>query len=200
MEIITRNYTVYDYSELSAEAKEVVKEWYIDDDFRTEIFSEDINNMLSYDFKRSKLEVQYSLSYCQGDGLNIYGELNLLDMIDKISFDDFTEKEKRFILWAVTNYNQDIKLPYNHPYCYCIARQADFSAYIEYDMEDDKIRDINYIALEKFEAACIEYFENLCSEYAEAGYKYFYEPDETEICEACEANDWKFTADGKFFY
>lgn len=200
MEIITRNYTVYDYSELSAEAKKAVKKWYIDDDFRTEIFSEDINNMLSDDFKRSKLEVQYSLSYCQGDGLNIYGELNLLDMIDKISFDDFTEKEKRFILWAVTNYNQDIKLPYNHPYCYCIADRADFRYYIEYDMEVDKIRDINYKALEKFEAACIEYFENLCSEYEEAGYKYFYEPDETEICEACEANDWKFTADGKFFY
>lgn len=200
MEIITRNYTVYDYSELSAEAKKVVKKWYIDDDIRTEIFSEDINYMLQEDFKNSNLEVQYSLSYSQGDGLNIYGDLWLSDILDKINFDNFSEKEKKFILWAVKEYAQKIKLPYNHPYCYCIARQADFSGYIECDLENCRMRDINYIALEKFEAACIEYFENLCSEYEKAGYKYFYEPDETEICEACEANDWKFTADGKFFY
>lgn len=200
MEIITRNYTVYDYSELSSEAKEAVKQWYIDDDTRNEIFTESIDNFLSENFKNSDLKVQYSLGYCQGDGLNIYGDLNLLDMIDKISFDDFTEKEKRFILWAVTNYNQNIKIPSNNHYCYCIADRADFRYDIEYDMEVDKIRDINYKALEKFEAACIKYFENLCGEYEEAGYKYFYEPDEAEIQEVCEANNWKFTADGKFFY
>lgn len=200
METITINYTVYNYSELSPEAKEVVKQWYIDDDDRTFIFSDDINNMLKTDFANSDLKVQYSLSYCQGDGLNIYGELLLSDMLDKISFDSFTEKEKKFILWAVKTYNQSVKLPYNHPYCYCIARQADFSGYIEYDMEADNIRDINRTALEKWDAICVEYFERLCSEYAEAGYTYFYDPDETEICEACEANDWKFTADGKFFY
>ena len=200
MEIITRNYTVYNYSELSAEAKEVVKEWYIDDDIRTEIFSEDINYMLQEDFKNSNLKVQYSLGYRQGDGLNIYGDLCLSDIIDKINFDNFSEKEKKFILWSIKEYPQTVKLPYNHPYCYCIARQADFSGYIEYDLENCRMRDINYIALEKFDKACIEYFEKLCSEYEDAGYTYFYEPDETEICETCEANDWKFTADGKFFY
>lgn len=199
METITRSYTVYDYTELSEAAKEAVKQWYIDDESRCEIFTEDIENMLSDDFKNSTLKVQYSLAYCQGDGLNIYGELNLADMIEKISFDNFTAKEKRFILWAVKNYNQDIKIPYNNHYGYCIARQADFRWSIEYDMEADKIRDINYKALEKFEVACIEYLENLCSEYERAGYAYFYDPDESEISDACEANDWKFTADGKFF-
>lgn len=54
MEIITRNYTVYDYSELSAEAKEAVKQWYIDDDTRSEIFTESIDNFLSENFKNSE--------------------------------------------------------------------------------------------------------------------------------------------------
>ena len=34
MEIITREYKVYNYSELSAKAKEKVKQWYLDDGFR----------------------------------------------------------------------------------------------------------------------------------------------------------------------
>lgn len=33
MEVVTREYKVYNFSELSEDAKEKVKQWYLDDDF-----------------------------------------------------------------------------------------------------------------------------------------------------------------------
>ena len=201
METITRNYVVYDYSELSEEAKEKVKEWYIDDDCRSDIFTEDIEYFLSENFSESELKVQYSLGYCQGDGLNIYGKLYLCDMLDKITFEGYTEKEKRFIVWLFTKWNKyfSVKIPANNHYCYCIADQLDIRYDLEYDLEYDHIRDINYEAIRKFEIDIIDYFEKLCSDYEEAVYKYFYDPDEEEIADTCEANEWKFTEDGEFF-
>lgn len=197
---VIREYIVYDFTELSEEAKENVRQWYLDDETRPEIFSESIDNFLSENFGKSELKVQYDLGYCQGDGLNIYGKFDLSDMLDKISFDDFSEKEKRFIHWAINNYPNTGKIPANNHYCYCIADQGDYIENLIDDLENCGIRDINHKALEKFESSCIEYFESLCSEFEEDGYKYFYEADDAEIEEACSANDWKFTADGKFFY
>ena len=197
---IIREYTVYDFAELSEEAKENVRQWYLDDETRPEIFTESIELFLSENFGKSELKVQYDLGYCQGDGLNIYGKIDLSDMLDKISYNDFSEKEKRFIFWAINKYPNTGKIPANNHYCYCIADQGDYTGNLIDDLENCNIRDINYKALEKFEASCIDYFETLCSEFEEDGYKYFYEADGAEIEEACEANDWKFTENGKFFY
>lgn len=201
MEYITRVYQVYDYCELSEEAKERVKEWYINDEFRCNIFSDDVNYMLEEDYKNSSLKVEYSLGYCQGDGLNIYGKLYLIDMLDKINFSSYSEKEKRFITWLFKKYNPyfSIDIPENRRYCYCIADQIDIRSDIESDLEFDRIRSINYEAIQKFENDVIEHFKKQCSDYEKAGYKFFYDPDEDEIQSTCEANEWKFTSDGEFF-
>lgn len=201
MEYITRVYEVYDYAELSEKAKEKAKQWYIDDVCRADIFTEDIGNMLSEDFPESELKVQYSLGYCQGDGLNIYGKLYLCDMLHRIEFKGYTEKEKKFIQWLFTKWNKyfSVKIPENHRYCYCIADQIDIRYDLEYDLEYDHIRDINYEAIRKFEIDVIDYFEKLCSEYEKAGYEFFYDPDEQTIIDECEANEWKFDIDGNFF-
>ena len=44
----------------------------------------------------------------------------------------------------------------------------------------------------------IDYFDELDSEYEKQGYKYLYECDDEEVRDACEANKWYFTVDGKF--
>ena len=199
METITKTFNIYDYSELSEEAKEKARQWYLDDDFRPQIFSEDVNYWLSENFPDSDLKVQYSLNYCQGDGLNIYGKVRLSEIFEKLNKEIFTEKEYKFLTWALSQYYYRVEIPCNHRYCYCIADRVDFTEEIIQDMEYDGIRDINMAALEKFDSACVEYFQNLCGEYEEAGYKYFYEPDEEEIMETCAANEWKFTEDGEFY-
>ena len=76
----TKTTKVYEYMELSDDAKENAKQWYLNDDSRsyelTDIFMEDIHQI----FPNSKLEVQWSLSSCQGDGVNIYGSVDLHDI------------------------------------------------------------------------------------------------------------------------
>lgn len=199
MQTITRTYQVYTYDELSEKAKEKVKEWYIDDPTRTDIFTEDIDYFLQENFSDSDLKVQYSLAYCQGDGLNIYGKLYCRDMLDKIDWSDFSEKQQRFIRWAVSEFDSYAIIPCNRHYCYCIADKADFTGALADDLENCRMRDINYVALGKFEAACIAYFEELCGKFECEGYEYFYNPPEEEISETCNANGWTFTADGNFF-
>ena len=60
MEVVTREYKVYNFSELSEDAKEKAKQWYLDDDFRpsefTEIYEQDLRNI----FPDSELKLQYS--------------------------------------------------------------------------------------------------------------------------------------------
>lgn len=80
MRKITVEYTVYDYSELSKEAKQKVKDWHLNNPFRSNDFSDICAEFLSACFPKSDLKTQFSLQYCQGDGLNIYGKLNLKDI------------------------------------------------------------------------------------------------------------------------
>lgn len=197
MQTITRTYQVYAYDELTEKAKEKAKEWYIDAPYRSDIFTENIDYFLLENFGDSDLKAQYSLNYSQGDGLNIYGKLYCCDMLDKIDWSDFTEKQQRFIRWAVSEFDPYAIIPCNRHYCYCIADKADFAGALADDLENCRMRDINYVALEKFEAACIAYFEELCGKFEREGYEYFYNPSEEEILETCNANDWTFTADGK---
>lgn len=42
-------------------------------------------------------------------------------------------------------------------------------------------------------------FVMLSGQYEKYGYKYFYEADEEEITEVCEANGWEFLEDGTFY-
>lgn len=196
---VTREYQVYHYTELSEKAKEKAREWYIDDDLRPQLLQEDYELMLSEDFPNSELKVEFSLGYCQGDGLNIYGKVWLSEMLNKIDWSSFTAKEKRFIEWAVKWDDMLITLPHNYRYGYCVARQADFTGELAYDLENNSMRGVKEKALEKFDAACIDFFETRCGEWEIAGYKYLYEPDESEVEEMCEANEWLFFEDGKFF-
>lgn len=84
MRTVTETYNVYTYAELSEEAKEKANQWYLDDSLRNEIFSEIYTEDLKSLFPGSDLKMQYSLGYCQGDGLNIYGKLDLMDVFKTI--------------------------------------------------------------------------------------------------------------------
>lgn len=209
----TKTIILYDYNELSDEAKENVKQWYLDDPFRSDMLTEDFEeSFLKYFFPRSNLKVQWSLNSCQGDGVNIYGTLNLNDVLNyiekwnpdehsicKYAFDPrelFTEKEQKRLAFYREESGRDAELPHNWRYTYCIANQVDFAE----DMIDDLdgFRDVDADLIRQFEMAVVKIVDSLCDEMEDYGYKYLYEVDEEEIAEVCEANDWTFTADGKF--
>lgn len=77
-----REFNVYKFAELSQAAKEKVRDWYLEGQ-ESCIFTEDCMMRLSELFPNSDLKVQYSLGYCQGDGLNIYGEIRLDELLEK---------------------------------------------------------------------------------------------------------------------
>lgn len=59
-------------------------------------------------------------------------------------------------------------------------------------------KNIDIKLITKFFNDIIDYFENLDNYYEEEGYKYFYEPDEEEIIEVCNINEWYFDINGNF--
>lgn len=212
MRTVTDTYNVYTYPELSEEAKEKVNQWYLDDPCRNETFSEmymeDIKNL----FHGSDLKMQYSLGYCQGDGLNIYGELDLMDVFKTIhdksycgeTFKDFwntmTEHEQKTIEAYMEVCGRSVALPYNNGhYNYCVSDKTDFAEEWIEELEYQQYKNIQVDTIRKMEKLVTDMFVMLSKQYEEYGYKYFYETDEEEVTETCEANGWEFLEDGTFY-
>ena len=211
MEIITREYKVYSFSELSEEAKDKVKQWYLDDDFRTYDFENIYTEDLKYLFNNSDLKLQFSLSYCQGDGLNIYGKLDLMDVFHAIRDtkhsgdlfvqykDLFSEYEQKTIEAYMEVCGREVELPYNRHYCYCIDDRIDFANDWIESLEYCRYKNIQIDTIRKMEKLVGRMFENLSATYEKYGYDYFYNADDEVVNEACEANGWRFLEDGTFF-
>lgn len=211
MEVVTREYKVYNFSELSEDAKEKAKQWYLDDDFRPQEFENIYTEDLHYLFNNSDLKMQFSLSYCQGDGLNIYGKLDLMDVFAAIRDTDhseeqfkqykdlFSEHEQKTIEAYMEACGREIELPYNRHYCYCIDDRVDFAdEWIEI-LEYCRYKNIQIDTIRKMEKLVGTMFENLSATYEKYGYDYFYNADDEVVNETCEANGWRFLEDGTFF-
>ena len=202
-------YKVYKYSELDEDAKEKVKEWYLEGQ-EPFIFTEDCKQDLYNLFGKNNLDVQYSLASCQGDGFNIYGKIDaesIFKCLEKhnggtqlAEFEDvLTEKEKKTILHYAKECGE-IELPMNHRYCYSLADYIDIAEDWEYKLNYySGYKNINVEALNKFEELVRDIFGILCSSYEKWGYEYFYEISEEDLEEACEANDYEFLEDGTIF-
>ena len=211
MEIITREYKVQNFSELSEAAKDKVKQWYLDDDFRPCEFENIYTEDLKYLFNNSDLKLQFSLSYCQGDGLNIYGKLDLTDVFTAIRDtehsgdlfeqykDLFSEHEQKTIEAYMEVCGREVELPYNRHYCYCIDDRVDFADDWIESLEYCRYKNIQIDTIRKMEKLVGRMFENLSNTYEKYGYDYFYNADDEVVNETCEANGWRFLEDGTFF-
>lgn len=198
MRTVSIDYDVYKYQELSEDAKDEAKRWYLEGK-DAYWFKDDCEEILHCEFPHSELNVEFSLSYCQGDGLNIYGSINLLDLWNKIDKNKYTDKEKKFMEYVLKEYSMLYDMPQNWRYGYCMSSSWNFTENIISDMEYANLRGIKYDVLKKFDEDCKEYMEKLCSDFESDGYSYFYEVDDDEMIDMCEANEWEFTADGKIF-
>lgn len=205
-EVITTTYNIYKFNELTEEAKEKVKEWYLNGQ-EAFIFTEDCKQDLYNLFGKNDLDVQYSLAYCQGDGFNIYGRISAEDIFNCLEkhnggtqlaqFEDMlTEKEKKTILHYASECGA-IELPMNHRYCYSLADYIDIADAWEYNLYGFK--NINVDTLKKFEKLVKGIFHTLCNAYEKWGYDYFYEISEEDLEDACNANEWEFLEDGTIF-
>lgn len=211
--MVTKTINLFRFDELGEDAKEKVRQWYLDDPIRSDMLTEDFQNMfLDYFFPNSELKVEWSLSYCQGDGVNIFGKLRLDEVVNYIRkwkpeehqgghYDPtnrLSQKEIRTLGFYINQAMSTVTLPRNNRYGYCCARHMDLEDKMIACLEDWNIRDINKNLIKRFEEVCVSVIEDLCREMETMGYKYLYEVDDEEISECCDANGWYFTAAGKF--
>lgn len=200
---------VYSFSELSEEAKEEAKRWYLNDETRCEDLTLDFESDIGCVFPNSDLNVQWALNSCQGDGVNIYGSVNLDDISTlpgsgrAPEFDwsqgYLSEKEIRTIRSYMAAYKDSVDIPMNKSYAYCIADRIDLAEDFRYELEDMGFRDIKIEVLEKAEKLVKQIFHQLCMQFEKAGYKHLYEISDEEMEENCNANEYYFYEDGSWF-
>ena len=198
MKQIVKTYEIYTYNELNEEAKENAKQWYLDGQ-DSEQFTHFVMEDLKILFPHSELKIQYSLNNCQGDGFNIYGSVDLKDVLNYRK-DYFSEKEKRTLKFYFCNYDCNIILDENRRYSYSICDKADIAEPIMDELEKWLVRDINKKLIYKLENAIKHIFTELCNQYEKEGYSYFYEIDDETLSEICDDNEYYFMKDGSFFH
>lgn len=210
MKEVTMGFNVYRFEELNEEAKEVVKQWYLDGQD-----SSNFNDILKYEldlfFPNSELNANYSLNYCQGDGVNIHGIISLKDVLEFSTLHQlnefypkmkevFTEKEIKTLNFYFKQISDStIKLPQTRDMLACSAVMAYVEANLIESLEYDKIRDINKKLIKKFEKFFIESLMILTKEFEERGYDFFYEISKEDLQEYCESNDYWFYENGEFY-
>ena len=214
MKTIIKTYNVYNYNELSNEAKEKVKQDYLDNPVRNDIFYEDCTETIYDLFPQSDLKIQYSLSSCQGDGFNTYGTLDVFNLINLMrnkeklpcsllnkvekDMDVFTSEELDILLQYYNYYCSSIKIPHNFRYCYSQADYINFADDWIEELENAKI-EYNDNLIIKFENFIREFFSKLNDMFEEEGYEFLYNVSEEEIEDWCEVNEYMFLEDGTLF-
>ena len=198
---VTKSYDVYTYDELSDEAKEKVKQMFLE--WRGEdgdIFKEDCENSLAEMFPNSDLKVQYSLTYSQGDGFNTYGTLSIKDLLNA----DFSKyplngsgitalANKDAILAACDKADvHDIDLEENRRYGYSLADRLEVVP-----NDDENLTTEDTALLSDLENYAREVMEAINSKFEKNGYDYFYEMSDEEVKDMADANEYEFTEDGE---
>lgn len=178
--------TVYDFDELSDEAKQnAIEKWYENEDYPW--LEDNIACFLSendpyfYDKK-----TQYSLSYCQGDGLSFESKFDL----EKWLKDKGTVRAS-FIPMLV--FYLDIRSYGNTGNRYPFARRDQIEMNID-----------TYKSYPRIEALCEsilsdvqDYYMELCKKAEQYGYGILeYRMTEQEFSELCQANERTFLPDG----
>lgn len=181
----------------------------MNDETRCEDLTLDFESDIGCVFPNSDLNVQWALNSCQGDGVNIYGSVNLDDILTlpgsgrAPEFDwsqgYLSEKEIRTIRSYMAAYKDSVDIPMNKSYAYCIADRIDLAEDFRYELEDMGFRDIKIEVLEKAEKLVKQIFHQLCMQFEKAGYKHLYEISDEEMEENCNANEYYFYEDGSWF-
>ena len=114
MKMVTREYKVYEYNELSEDAKEKVRQNIGNEDcevFLSDTLNESFKDLLNqFAFPSEDNVIKYSLSNCQGDGVSFYFEESLtyeiIDIIKRVNLEDdfknFSTRSKEYVS-KVTN-------------------------------------------------------------------------------------------------
>ena len=209
MRKILKEIKIFDFEELKEETQKKVVEDFksdlIDENFN--IFRDDIYMYLEEMYKMVGYEVEYDLSYCQGDGLCFYNNrYNLLSytVLKNNDLKNANVLEKYII---ENNFNNDLLLEYlgndynlgifkiDSSYTHARTCKIDYEYYYNNDDEEEKaINDYITYLIDKLEKLYI----NICNELEKIGYS-CYDVTEEDVKECINANGYEFLENGEIY-
>lgn len=180
--------TLYDFNELSTEAKQVaIQKWYENEDYPwlENDMREFLNEKDPYFYDK---KIQYSLCYCQGDGLSFSSKFDLEKWLNEKTELKASVKKALCELVQISSRGNCS----NH---YPFASRSD----IEMDFGNNYKEYKNIERLADIILAQIQtYYMDICKEAESYGYSVIeYRMTESEFDELCQANEYEFTEDGK---
>lgn len=207
MRKIVKEINIFNFEELESDIQKKIindfKEMLVNDNF--ELLEENYIYKLENDYKLYDYEIEYSLSYSQGDGVCFYNNrYNLLSYTvlknNDIKNANVFEKyliENNLINDKLLNYLNDgynlgiFKGGNNYTHAYtCII---DY----EYYYNDDEQETINNY-IEDIKHKLYDVYINLCGELEKIGYSCYDVPDD-EVKEYIDNYNYEFLEDGKIF-
>lgn len=210
MRVVTIKKNLYSFGELSPKAQEEAKQVYLDTCRESSEFEDMLREDLNSFFPGADLNFQYSLSCCQGDGLNIYGILPtkcMKNCVERHTNSDplfsfyrgdkvLTDEEWDFVQ-QYSDSHGDIVLPENRQYSYCIAYRADIIDDLSTVRKNPKALRI----LLKYDRLITVFFDQFCKQWENAGYEYFFGSNLTneDWNELFNEMEWEFFDSGEPF-
>jgi len=186
---------VYLFNELSKNAQQNAIEKFRNNqevflDFFNEYAKEQIEKSGFYD----DVKLQYSLSYCQGDGLSF--SCNHFDSEKlKSIFKDILGEGKEKTIELIYNDCNFVCTANNGNYCFASKNDVDFT-FENYKSEYENINELVGKVLSKIESL----YMDLCKDLENQGYKEIeYQQSDEAVKETIIANEYEFTKDGKQF-
>jgi len=184
---------VYEFHELSEQAKENAIDYFRKD---MEIFFDFFHDdCIHYANERGfkDIELQYSLGYCQGDGLSFSAKE--YTKLEELYLDELGKgKEKTAKLLADNTY---FKCTGNEGH-YCFASSSDIDIWIEYYTSsiNTDCKNINE-AVDDVRLKLEQIYYDVCKELEKRGYEEIeYQLSDEAIILTIEANEYEFTKEG----
>lgn len=193
MVTITKKINLYEYNELEEKAKERAKENYLETkcEIDNDIFLENAMEIVGNYFQFTDgLEVQYNLSSCQGDGVNIYGKFDLRNV------EGFE--------WLKSEVDS-FELAENRRYYYSLKSQTETETVEEIITEfeyasGNEVAEWQVMEIRKMVETVFEKLEKVEREIEDCGYKFFYEVSDEEMQEDSETNGVLYLDDGTAYF
>ena len=198
MKEVTKVFKVYRYEELSAPAKDNANRYFTECMRDCDSFTDICEWKLATIFPNSNLYVEYSLDHCHDNYFNFYGEIDLNDVLNQI-ISQLTKKQIRVFRHIIEAWKDSHTIDSHTIYNINTANNCYIFEGLIGDMKYHNYRDIPVKDIITIAAIADELLSNICTDLMHEGYNYFC-PDETEIAEHYNANDWYFTFDGTPYF
>lgn len=196
MRIITKEYKIFTYNQLSEEAKEKAKQWYLDSQ-DPYTFTHDLIADLEMKTGFSNLRPYYSLNYCQGDGLCLAGYIDFEEIqgdIKKIFYKDFNISDYK----ALSELKEYSQIDFNHTGHYYNKYSVDIDIYI-HGNHSEKMYGLMEKTANKLLKNIKKWYINTCDEYENQGYSFFYDIEDGDLREYFDCMEYEFYEDGTLF-